>query len=506
MSSIISDCFRKDGDMSKATGDSSQARGKRLTRRRFLQGAAVGGAGVWAASVLPRRAFMDDPHRPPKLYEYFLDNFWFETVGLYGESINPPLKGRQLADIAIVGGGFAGMSAAYNLRRRFPDKRIVLLEGACCGYGASGRNGGFADAGMPGLGYVYESQGPEAARAYYDATLLGMRQIQTFVGSHGVDCDFEMNGLVMLATEDRHLEELAEAKRRFDEMGVESALLDQAAVREGVHSERFIGGLREPHHAILNPAKLARGIKQVIESMGVVVSERSKVMRIETGRPLRILTEFAEVRADQAVIALNGYAPQLGFFRNRLIPLCNYVAATEPLSQSQLAGIGWGGREGLADRRVDFMYLRLTADNRIVFGGESAPYFYESSPSSGNYRPSLDKLHRSLLSTFPQLEGVRFTHGWGGTMGFTADFVPSVGTLGDAGNLFYAVAFNGEGVVMTQLAGQILSQLMAGEDSDLTRLALVNKSMPYVGHEPLRYAAIKLYERLLQRFSANPVQ
>jgi glycine/D-amino acid oxidase-like deaminating enzyme len=358
---------------------------------------------------------------------------------------------------------------------------------------------------MPGLGFVYEGQGPEAARAYYDATALGMDQIKTFVGAHGVDCDFEMNGALMLATEERHLEELAEEKQRYDSMGIEVALLDEAAVRQQVNSERFIGAIREPHQAILNPAKLARGIKRVIESMGVVVSERSKVMRIEPGAPLRIVTEFAEVRADQAVIALNGYAPQLGFFRNRLIPLCNYVAATEPLSDAQLASIGWAGREGLNDQRVQFMYLRLTADNRIVFGGESFSYFYDSSPSTGNYQPTLDKLHRSLLTTFPQLEGIRFTHGWGGTMGVTMDFVPSVGVLGDAGNLFYAVAFNGEGVVMTQLAGQILSQLIAGDESELTKLALVNKRMPYVGHEPLRYAAVKLYERALSMFSSNPL-
>ncbi len=124
--------------MAKNYPSSSAIQQKRMTRRSFVKGAALGGAGIWAASALPRRVFTNDPHRPPKLYEYFLDNFWFEEINLYEESINPPLKGRQLADIAIVGGGFAGMSAAYNLRRRFPDKRIVLLEGACCGYGASG--------------------------------------------------------------------------------------------------------------------------------------------------------------------------------------------------------------------------------------------------------------------------------------------------------------------------------------------------------------------------------
>jgi glycine/D-amino acid oxidase-like deaminating enzyme len=458
---------------------------------------------MWAAATLPRRAFLDDSHRPPKLYEYFLDNFWFDSMRLYEQPINAPLKGQQRADIAIVGGGFAGMSTAYNLIQRFPAKRIVLLEGACCGYGASGRNGGFADSGMPGLRTVYESHGPEAARAYYDATLLGMEQIRRFVELHGVECDLEMNGILVLATEERQLAALGAQKRRFDAMGLDATLLDRAAARRAVASERFVGGLREPHHAILNPAKLARGMKQVIEKLGVEVFERSKVMRIEAGAPVRIITEFGELEASAAAITLNGYAPQIGLFRNRLIPLCNYVAATEPLSEAQRAAIGWNDRESLVDMRVQFMYLRLTADNRIVFGGESSPYFYDSSPSSGNYRPALAKLQRSLLVTFPQLEGVRFTHGWGGTMGITADFMPSVGAFEGTKNLFYAAGFNGEGVVITQLAGRILAQLMAGEESPLTHLPIVGRRMPYVGHEPLRYPALKIYEWVLERFAEN---
>jgi glycine/D-amino acid oxidase-like deaminating enzyme len=461
---------------------------------------------MWALATLPRQAFVDDPNRPPKLYEYFIDNFWFETAGLYEQRVNAPLKGRKTADVAILGGGFAGMSTAYNLIRRFPQRRIVLLEGACCGYGASGRNGGFADAGMPGLNSVYGAHGPEAARAYYDATLLGVDQIRGFVEEHGVDCDLETNGSMSLATEAAQIPALEEQKRRYDAMGLEATLLDAQDLRRSIASERFVAALRDPHHSILNPAKLARGMKRVIEDLGVEVFERSKVMRLEPGRTIRIVTEFGEVEAAKAAITLNGYAPQLGLFRTRLIPLCNYVAATEPLSQAQMASIGWSGREGLADMRVQFMYLRLSADNRIVFGGESAPYFYDSSPSTGSYRPALEKLHRSLLTTFPQLEGIRFSHGWGGTMGFTMDFMPSVGALDAAKNLFYAVGFNGEGVVMTQLAGKILAQLVAGERSALTELPIVGRRMPYVGHEPLRYPAIRLYERALRLLGGNPVR
>lgn len=471
--------------------------GRRLSRRAFLKGAAAGGTAMWAASVLPRRAWMHDPHRPPELYEYFLDNLWFDSVDLYGQAINPPLKGRQRADVVILGGGFAGMASAYHLARRLGGQRIVLLEGACCGYGASGRNGGFADTGLLGFDALYDELGPERTRAVYDATVSGLDQIKAFA-AEGIQCDLELNGSISLAMDERHLERLGETKRRYDSMGLPCRLIEKDELRKTIRSDRFIGGLLDPARAILNPAKLARGMKGLIERMGVEVFERSKVMRVEPGRRIRVVTEFGEVESPRGVLALNGYAPKLGFFRNRLIPLCNYVVATEPLSERQMEAIGWKGRQGLSDLRVQFMYLRLTADNRIVFGGESSPYYYDGDPSSGNYRPAIERLQRSILATFPQLEGVRFTHGWGGTMGFTRDFSPSIGVLGGEGNLYYAVGFSGEGVVMTQVAGRLLSQLIAGEESDLARLPFVNRSIPYVGPEPFRYPAVKLYERFLR--------
>jgi glycine/D-amino acid oxidase-like deaminating enzyme len=486
--------------------DPGGAGGRRFTRRAFAAGALTGALGMWAGTALPRRLSLGDPERPPQLYEFFVDSFWFESAGLAGASLNAPLKGRQRADIAIVGGGYAGLSAAYHLVQRFPDRRIALVEGAACGYGASGRNGGFADVGMPGLHTVFEEAGPDAARAYYDATMLGADQIREFVERHGVDCDLERNGSISLATDEAQMEALEAQRRRYAAMGLDAELLDRAALRRAVHSDRFVGGLRDPRHAILNPAKLARGMKRVIEGMGVEVFERSVVLRIEPGARIRIVGELGELEADRAVVALNGYAPRLGLFRTRVIPLCNYVVATEPLGPARREAIGWAGREGLADMRLQFMYLRLTADDRIVFGGESSPYWYDSTPSSGSYRPALEKLKRSLLVTFPQLEGIRFTHGWGGTMAFTLDFMPSVGALEGAENLFYAVGFNGEGVVMTQLAGRILADLVSGVESPLTRLPFVGRTPPWVGPEPLRYLGVQAVERLMALARGNPVR
>jgi glycine/D-amino acid oxidase-like deaminating enzyme len=429
-----------------------------------------------------------------------------DSAGAWTEPVRPPLRGRQRADVAIAGGGFAGMATAYHLARRLPGKRIVLLEGARCGYGASGRNGGFADPGQPGLGWVYEHAGPEAARAYYDATVLGLDQIRAFAREHGVDCELEENGSLQLATHEAQLDGMARHAQRYAELGLPVALLGREEVRRAVRSERFVGGLRLPGHAILHPAKLALGMRRTIESLGVEVSERSKVLRVEPGATTRLVTEFAEVEAPRVVLALNGYAPQIGVLRNRILPLCNYVVATEPLSPGRWASLGWTGREGLSDARVQFMYLRPTADGRIVFGGESAPHFYGGAPSSGNHRPSLEKLKRSLLTTFPQLEGIRFTHEWGGTMGFTRDFTPSVGRLDGAENVFYAACCNGEGVVMTQLGGMILARLVAGDADPLTRLPIVDRPLPWLGVEPVRSIAVHLAEWALEALGSSPLR
>lgn len=474
------------------------------TRRAFLKGAAVGGAAVFGGGVLPRWILSRDRDRPPALYEFYVDSFWMDSAGMWNDPVRPPLRGAQKADVVIVGGGFCGMATAHHLAGRMPGKRIVLLEGARCGYGASGRNGGFADPGMPGLGWVYETLGPEGARAYWDATALGLAQIHAFASEY--DCDLEANGSLELATDPAHLDDLAEQQRRYRSMGLETELLDRAAVQRAIASDRFVGGLRIPSHAVLNPAKLALGMRSAIEAAGVVISERSKVLAIEPGRPVRIRTEYADIETAKAVVALNGYAPQIGLFAERILPLTNYVCATEPLSSAQLASIGWNGREGLADTRTQFMYLRLTKDGRIVFGGESSPYFYGSSPATGAYRPSIERLQKSLLATFPQLEGIGFTHAWGGTMGFTRDFVPSIGRLGDSDDVFYGVGFCGEGVVMTQLAGMILARLVAGEEDSLTRLPIVGKRIPWIGPEPLRSLAVRLTEWALTTLGSNPVR
>ena len=481
------------------------SRGERkVSRRTFLGGMAVGAAGAWGlSSGLARLA--SDPAKPPQLYEYFLDNFWFQAADLEHQALNPPLKGTHTADIVIIGGGFTGLSSAYHLSRRFPNKKIVLLEGACCGYGASGRNGGFCDAGFSGLLPYVESVGPELGRQAFAASLFGINQIKRLVVEHGIQCDFEENGMLETAINDEQARELEKHRATYKAMALDATLLQGKDLEAEVRSPRYIAGLKFPYGGILNPAKLARGMKPVVERTGVDVHERTVVLRVTPGKVHRVETEMGEISAPTLVLGLNGYSPQLGFFRDRVLPLCSYVIATEPLSAAQWESIGWQHRQGIADMRVLFDYQRPTADGRIVIGGSDAPYFADDSPSSGNYKPALDALTKSLFTTFPQLEGLRIDHAWGGTMGFTMDFTPSVGVTGDYKNVFYGVAYNGEGVAFSQTAGRIISELMAGEESALTKLCVVNHQMPYLGPRGLRIVFERLYKWYLTRTSAKTV-
>jgi glycine/D-amino acid oxidase-like deaminating enzyme len=493
----------KASDKEKASAkDAAVGSGKKVSRRAFVGGAVAGAAGAWGLSR-GLTLIGDDPARPPQLYEYFLDNFWFKAADLENQEINAPLKGSHKADIVIIGGGFTGLSSAYNLSRKFPDKKIVLLEGACCGYGASGRNGGFCDPGVPGLQRYIEANGPEAGRKAFDATLYGIEQVKELVTEHGVDCDFEENGMLMTAFDVEQAAAMVKEHEALKALGLESVLLQGDDLRAEIKSPRCIAGRKIPHGAILNPAKLARGMKPVVEKAGVEVRERTVVLRVTPGKTHLIETEMGEISAPVIVLGLNGYSSQIGQFRNRVMPLANYVLATEPLSKEQWESIGWKNRPGMADMRTLFNYSRPTADGRIVIGGSMAPYYAGDSLSSGNYKPAVKALTEDLFATFPQLEGLKIDHAWGGTMGFTWDFMPSVGVMGEHKNIYYGVAYNGEGVAFGQTAGRIISELMAGESTELTDLFVVNRKLPYHGPESTRLLAVRFYEWMLTRGAAK---
>lgn len=447
----------------------------------------------------------DAMNTPAHIDELARENYWFDSGGFGADTPNPPLKGDILADVAIIGGGFTGLAAAYNLITNHPDKRVVLLEADSCGYGASGRSGGFADTGVRGLWRICDEQGPETARRIFDITLDGLDSIRNFAEEHGVDCDFAPNGSIELAANEPQTRLLEEEEELYDKLGLEATLIDRPELQTKIKTDRYVAALRYPYGATLNPFKLARGMKRVIEEKGVDIYEHTPVLRVERGRQITVATPAGGVRAPAMVLATNAYSPHLGFFKNRIIPMCAYVIATAPLTEKQRESIGWRGREKLSDTNIIFNYFHLSRDGRIVFGGEGIRYLYGGRICTKMNRRTMERLRRGLLDIFPQLDGIEVTHRWGGTVGMSLAFVPSVGVLGDEGNIFYAVGYSGEGIVLSQVAGKIISDLYSGNDSALTRLFLVNGPVPYSMPDPIRYLGVHAYKAYFKWLAARPI-
>ena len=399
--------------------------------------------------------------RPPDLYEYYVDNYWFKTVDLENQKINQPLRGSHKADVVIVGGGYTGLSSAYHIKNKFPVKHIVLLEGACCGYGASGRNGGFCIA-TDLLGETGNVD-PEVRQRNLEVSFYGLNFIKRMISEHGVECDLEENGMLEVALNEKHVRGLVEFQDYLYSFDLDATLLQDDELETEIKSPRFVAGLNNPHGIILNPAKLAREMKRVVEEIGVEVRERTVVTRITPSKTNLVDTELGDIRAPILVIAL---------------------IATEPLNETQLESIGWGNRQGLSDMRTLFSYLILTKDNRIVMGGSFA-YYDNDALCSGNDKTFTQAITNDLFTSFPQLEGLGIGHAWGGTTSYTLNYTPSVGVIGDHKNIYYGVGLS-EGVPTSQTFGRIIADLMAGESNEFTNHYIVNHPVAYAGPTSLR--------------------
>ena len=420
--------------------------------------------------------------KPEGIYEYYLDNFWFKAAKLENETINEPLRGSHQADIVIIGGGYTGLSAAYNIHKKFPEKKIMLLEGACCGYGASGRNGGFCIA----TSMLDESCKDLASRKRnLKVSMQGLDQIKEFIREYGLDCDFDESGMLEAAMNEDQAKLMKEQYTLFKDWGLKVELLYGKDLEKEIKSPRYVAGLKIDHGATLNPAKLARGMKKIVEDLGVEVRERSLVTRVIPGKVHHVDTEQGDVKAPVIVIATNAYSHKIGFFQNQLFPIYTYVIATEPLSKQQWDTIGWQNRQGIADYRMLFNYMIPSADGRIVIGGSDSIYYDNDAIAPGNNKSISQKIYKDLIETFPSLKGIKMEHAWGGPTAGSRGFSASVGIMGDDHNIYYGVGYD-EGVPSAQTGGKMIAELMAGEKNEFTEHVIINRKMHYSGPKLLR--------------------
>jgi len=423
----------------------------------------------------------------PKDYE--AKSFWLATAGPYQEE--PPLDADTDVDVAIIGGGFCGLSTAYYLKRADPSLNVAVLEDRVVGYGASGRNAGFA---MTLMGLTLEVTalrfGKEKAKQAYQFGRRAVDHIGQLVDAHGIDCDYERPGILTVATNAGQAKRLQKEIRLAEELGIEGLdWFGAEKTRSLVDSPTYVGARWEEHCALINPAKFVRGMKRVAMAAGAQVYERTPVLEFRKGkRSLRLQTPRGLVRAGKVVFATNAFSARFPQLENKQFPVFTYIILTEPLRPEVLSKIGWSGRQGIEDARNLIHYYRLTADNRLLFGGRDALYYFGGPLDRDRNAAIFRGLERDMLRTFPQLQGVRIEYRWGGPVSVPMDFFPAMGYLGDDRRVVYSLGCVGHGVAMMNLAGQIMRDLVLEQETELTDLFFVNRRVIPLPPEPLRFA------------------
>ncbi|MGB7879537.1 MAG: FAD-dependent oxidoreductase, partial [Ilumatobacteraceae bacterium] len=311
--------------------------------------------------------------------------FWLESAAI--PESNPTLVRDEHCDLCIVGGGYTGLWTAVIAKERDPSRDVVLIDKGEVGGAASGRNGGFMESSLThGVGNGMDRHRDEID-TLEELGLNNLNEIESAIERYGMKCEYERNGVIDVAHVHHppsYLDELREEHDLLRALGQRVTWLDQDAMRAEVNSPTYTGGLyRSGRAALVDPAKLAWELKRVAEQLGVRIYEHSKATSIDRdGSGVAVRTPLGTVRCAKAVLGTNADKPLLKRVGQYMVPVYDYCLVTEPLSAEQLDRIGWKHRQGLSDITNQFHYYRLTSDNRILWGGYDAIYFWGSKVGS----------------------------------------------------------------------------------------------------------------------------
>jgi len=472
---------------SKAKGRDATACGP-ASRRAFLKNSALAGGGVllgsaglnWVSPLVWREPLWIDENA----------SFWARSQA----PKNPALDKDLSVDVAVLGGGLTGLSAAYYIRRLSPQKSVAVLEARGCGNGASGRNGAMVLT-MTADRYMNFSASPALDKQIYDLTAENIRALAKLSDATGIECELETNGALQV------FENAGEAKAalRYVEqarsLGMPVQFWDARQVTAALGTQVYTGGFFDPGGGQVHPMKLVHVFKSAAENAGAVIYENTVVEGVDEGAELLLhIGGGYRVTAKSLVLASNAFTPNMGFLRNSVLPVREYVAMTRPLSEKELEAIGWRMRVPFNDSRTEVFYLGLTKEGRIHIGG-GAPR-YEFNNGAGNARTVAGvaglhavQLRRELTRIFPRLAGVEFDVHWSGMIDWSLDASPSVGTTGKHRNIFYGLGYSGHGVNLTSVFGRIIADLEAGRGAKWTQYPFVNANPIYVPNEPFRWLA-----------------
>jgi glycine/D-amino acid oxidase-like deaminating enzyme len=429
--------------------------------------------------------------------------YWYDDAD--EPDSNPTLVRTESCDLCIVGGGYTGLWTAVIAKERDPSRDVVLIDAAEIGSAASGRNGGFMESSLThGVANGQARFGEEIA-LLEELGLQNLDEIEAAIKRYAIDCDYERTGVIDVATTDHppsYLDELREDFGQLRQLGQKVEWLDADAMRAQVHSPTYTGGLwRRDRAALVDPARLAWGLKAAAEALGVRIYEDTKAMSVERdGVGVMVTTALGSIRAGKVALATNAFKPLLRRLRHYIVPVYDYCMVTEPLTPEQLDRVGWINRQGLSDIPNQFHYYRLTADDRILWGGYDAIYFF-----GGKVRTELEvrpaswaTLSRHFFETFPQLEDVRFSHMWGGAIDTCSRFCVFWGRAMH-GRIAYALGYTGLGVASSRFGAAVMLDLLDGRRSIATQTQFVqSKPLPFPP-EPFRFAGIQATRWSLDR-------
>ncbi|MHB9758481.1 NAD(P)/FAD-dependent oxidoreductase [Streptomyces sp. BYX5S] len=439
------------------------------------------------ADAKPVAYWLDDPGRPEP---------------------RPALTGDERCDLLVVGGGYSGLWTALLAKERDPGRDVVLVEGKEIGWAASGRNGGFCAASLTHGTANGLARWPKEIKKLEELGAANLDAIEAAVARYSIDCDFERSGELDVATQPHQVTELRAFHEELTEAGLADGIefLDADQTREQVASPTFLGALHDRRGvALLHPAKLAWGLKRACLDLGVRVYEHTPATELASGGTgLAVRTPYGRIFARQAALGTNVFPSLVKRTRAFTVPVYDYALMTETLSADQLAAVGWKNRQGLGDSANQFHYFRLSADNRILWGGYDAIY-----PYGGRVRAEHDdrpetyaKLAEHFFTCFPQLEGLRFTHAWGGAIDTCSRFSAFFGTA-HAGRVAYAAGYTGLGVGATRFGADVMLDLLSGEPTERTELEMVRKKPLPFPPEPFAATGIALTKWSLARADAN---
>lgn len=412
--------------------------------------------------------------------DYRSKSWWLESLPQEISS-NPHLEGKKTADVIVIGGGYTGLSAGYHLKKIDPNLDVRILESEVCGFGASGRNGGFSMT-LFGLTkgitkFRFNDEKAKSAHIYMEKSVDYLHDVIT---QNKIDCDYERSGYLLVGTSPgqvKRVEHDFKIMENWGMRGVERWERDRLA--DEFNTDFYKIGWFEPRCGIVNPAKLARGLKDLAEDQGAVIYENTPVKSFaRKGKSgFVVKTDKGEIHSKYLVLATNAYSILFPQLKKLQYPAFTHIVMSEPLTTEQYGSIGWKNRAGVEDARDLIHYYRLTADNRIVMGGGDVSLGYGADLDKDLNEKIFTHLKNHVIEVFPQLKGVRFTHQWGGPVSITIDMAPVIGYLGDDKKAIFSMGCIGHGVSLTMMNGRTIAELITNRQTERTEMFFVGRKV-----------------------------